>query len=189
MQRCVRTLPVVWLIAGLTAFAGSGGSGPQVELLYRVGRDHAGHCPVEKVREILAKRVTAYGCRRATVAVQGNDHVLVRLSARDPATLRLLRSVIESVGHLEFRLVADPESRPGEQWVESGKAQAPPGYTTYVIRTLAAGAAVSQKVLVSDRAEMTGAFSEQEAKALRTVLMAGALPAPVVLERQTPVEP
>lgn len=269
MSQCCRRLVVLCVVGALAPLAGCD-RGPEIELVYRVGRDLDGGYPVREVREILAKRLKAYGARGASVRVQDEQHLVVRLPARDPALLRQLRDIIENVGHLEFRLVADTASETYVAWENLGKTEDPPRYTTYVVRPMTGDGAGGDKILVADEPVMTGAyikatrvvrggeslypsvglsftpsgeirlatltgenvgrrlaiilntrrdpdgvitekgtchsapvirsrvlgdveirgdFSMDEAKALRTVLMAGSLPGPLELVRQTPVAP
>ena len=245
------------------------------ELLYRIlqeGEKQA--ASAEEIKGVIQKRIDAYGLREPRIQAQGSDRILIQLPGQASEALETIKSVIQNIGHLEFRICADPKSQPYDEWKKAGMAKDPPGYTTYPVRSLKEGENEYEvrKILVSNEAKMTGEpirstrvisggsarslhpsvglsftpvgeqifarvtgenvgkhmaiilntrrgaddsviakgtcysapvirtrifgdaviegdFSEEECKALRTVLMAGSLPAPLALESENTVGP
>ena len=100
-----------------------------IELLYRI--DHAeapkGSALAEHIERIIRRRLDAYGLEEALVEAEGGDTIRVRVPDVGQEELERIKGVIENIGHLEFRFVADPGSAPDEEWKESGEA--PEGYT------------------------------------------------------------
>ena len=182
MGTCRSASRLVCLVLALWVPAMCGAPRPGVELLYRVLRDPAGGCPLAEVSEVIKKRLDAWGCRGATVLPQGDEHILVRLPIKDPAALRQIQRVIENIGRLEFRLVADPSSQLYHEWVGSGREKDPPGYTTYVLRSPKKDGLPEEKLLISNRAEMTGAHIA----AARVIKPSGSRLRPVIGLRFTP---
>ncbi|MFC1805415.1 protein translocase subunit SecD [Planctomycetota bacterium] len=243
------------------------------ELLYRILQEgDKAVASAEEIKEVIQKRVDAYGLREPRIQAQGTDRILIQLPGQASGALETIKSVIQNIGHLEFRIVADPKSQAHEEWKKAGMAKDPPGYTTYTVRSLKEDKYVEQKILISNDVKMTGKyiratrvisagsgqsfhpsvglsftpvgeqvfasvtgenvgkrlaivlntrrdgedaiidkgtcysapnirtrifgdaviegdFSEDECKALRTVLMAGSLPAPLALESENTVGP
>ena len=128
------------------------------ELLYRILQDDKSKqaASADEIKEVIQKRIDAYGLREPRIQAQGTHRILVQLPGQAAAALESVKSIIQNIGHLEFRLVADPKSQPHEDWEKSGRAKDPPGYTTYTMRSLQDERYVDRKVLVSNRVEMTG---------------------------------
>ena len=128
------------------------------ELLYRILQDDESKqaASAEEIKLVIQKRIDAYGLREPRIQAQGTNRILVQLPGQASAALESVKSIIQNIGHLEFRVVADPKSQPYEDWEKSGRAKDPPGYTTYTIRSLQDDRYVERKVLVSNSVEMTG---------------------------------
>ncbi|MGQ9589679.1 MAG: protein translocase subunit SecD [Planctomycetota bacterium] len=82
------------------------------ELIYeldlsRIEYDRGG--VAETVKDTIAKRLDAYGLKEISVAVQGQDRLVIQLPGTDERTVRDLKRQIETAGTLTFRLVA-PQS-------------------------------------------------------------------------------
>ena len=245
------------------------------ELLYRIlqAEDDKDAVSADEIKDVIQKRIDVYGLREPRIQSQGTNRILIQLPGQASDALETIKGIISNIGLLEFRIVADKESQPYDEWEKSGMAKDPPGYTTYSLRSLKEGEEdyETRKVLISDRVEMTGEpisstrvippqgtqlrysvglsftpigktefarvtgenvgkqlaivlntqrdadgniiapgecssapvirtkiygdaviegdFSEEECKALRTVLMAGSLPAPLQLENENTVGP
>ena len=248
------------------------------ELLYRiqVDDDTKKTTTSQQMKGVIQRRIDASGLREPRIQVQGTDRLLIQLPGQEAAQLTYIKRVIEDMGHLEFRLVAAEDSSAWKDFVATGRAKAPDGYTTYELRSLKEGEEEVEKetVLISNQvagdltgefigatyvnttgtggslkptvnltfdsrgqqkfgqvtgenigqrlaivlntrrktdgtildkgkcysaptiksaifgtAEISGDFDISEAQALRTVLMAGSLPAPLVLEHENTVGP
>jgi len=126
------------------------------ELLYRILHDPKSPtgASAEEIKAVVQRRIDAYGLREVRIQAQGTDRLLVQLPGQEAAALETLKSVIQNIGHLEFRLVAPRNSEPYKTWKETGKA--PPGWTEYPLRSLKEEKYVEEKILVKDQVEMTG---------------------------------
>lgn len=126
------------------------------ELLYRILHDEkaTGGVSAEEIKAVVQRRIDAYGLREVRIQAQGTDRLLVQLPGQEAAALETLKNVIQNIGHLEFRIVAPKNSEASKTWEETGKA--PPGYTEYSVISLKDEKRVEEKLLVSDRVEMTG---------------------------------
>jgi len=126
------------------------------ELLYRIVQV-GGHqaASAEEIKSIIEKRINIHGLREPRIQAQGTARILVQLPGQEMAELERLKKIIQNIGHLEFRIVASQNSEAHNTWRETGVA--PPGYTEYTIKAHAGeGASRDEKVLVSDKQEMTG---------------------------------
>ncbi|MHC4780908.1 MAG: protein translocase subunit SecD, partial [Planctomycetota bacterium] len=104
------------------------------ELLYRLkelpaeeqdkfqGQDLAG-----QIIGIIRERIDAQGVKQPRIQKQGTDRILIQLPGADDAETAGLRKLIETSGHLKFRLVAkdelanqyrDKNAPPGYEWLE-----------------------------------------------------------------------
>jgi len=63
----------------------------------------------EEVKDVISKRLNAYGLKEISIAVQGNDHLVIQLPGKDPDSVSDIKYQIEKSGSLEFRLVAPSE--------------------------------------------------------------------------------
>ncbi|MFP4056890.1 MAG: protein translocase subunit SecD [Candidatus Brocadiia bacterium] len=129
------------------------------ELLYQILLDEETRESVtaQEIKGVIQKRIDAYGLREPIIQVQGSQRILVQVPVRQSGALENIKNVIQSIGNLEFRLVAPQGSAPYKSWKETGEA--PPGYTEYSIPSLKEEeAGEEQKVLVGDRVEMTGEY-------------------------------
>ena len=130
------------------------------ELLYKIklGEKAKETATAEEIKGVVQKRIDASGLREPRIQVQGSDRLLVQLPGQEKGALERVKKVIENIGHLEFRLAADPGSPPDVEWKGSGEA--PEGYTAYNIRSLKKGKGkeTTDRILISDRAEMTGEY-------------------------------
>jgi protein-export membrane protein SecD/preprotein translocase SecF subunit len=112
----------------------------------------------DEVKQILHRRIDAYGLKECRIQAQGTDRILVQIPGQEAATLETIKRVIKETGLLEFRLVAGPKSQQVYQnWINSGKIKVPPGYLVYKIVELKKGGVRREdEVLVSNKEEMTG---------------------------------
>ncbi|HUT36797.1 MAG TPA: protein translocase subunit SecD [Planctomycetota bacterium] len=126
------------------------------ELLYRILHDPqaTAGASAEEIKAVIQRRIDSYGLREVRIQAQGADRLLVQLPGQEAAILETLKSVIQNIGHLEFRLVAPENSEAYKTWHETGKA--PPGWTEYPLRSLKEERYVERKILVRDQVEMTG---------------------------------
>ncbi|NQT85672.1 protein translocase subunit SecD [bacterium] len=123
------------------------------ELLYRILMpEDSQDVTAEQIKQIIQTRIDAYGLREPRIQAQGSDRILVQLPGQEPSSLETIKSVIQNVGHLEFRLVASGDIE--KRWKDSGET--PADYTEYAIPSLKDGEVQMRKVLVSDKSEMTG---------------------------------
>ncbi|MBM4034755.1 MAG: protein translocase subunit SecD [Planctomycetes bacterium] len=131
------------------------------ELLYRILHDPRGGgvgVSAEDIKAVVQRRIDAYGLREVRIQAQGADRLLVQLPGQEAAVLDTLKSVIQNIGHLEFRLVAPENEKvePYRVWRDTGKA--PPGWTEYAIHSLKDERLVEEKILVKDQPELTGEY-------------------------------
>jgi protein-export membrane protein SecD/preprotein translocase SecF subunit len=126
------------------------------ELLYRivqVGTHQA--ASADEIKSIIEKRINIHGLREPRIQAQGANRILVQLPGQEMAELERLKKIIQNIGHLEFRILANKESEAYRSWMQTGVA--PPGYTEYTIKAHAGEpGSHDEKVLVSDKSEMTG---------------------------------
>ena len=59
----------------------------------------------EQVKDIIARRLNSYGLKEISVAVQGEDHLIVRLPGTDPQSAEEIKRQIRTAGNLTFRLM------------------------------------------------------------------------------------
>jgi len=61
----------------------------------------------EEVKDIIARRLNAYGLREISVQVQGDDHLIIRLPGTDAQSVEAIKDTIRRAGNLTFRLGVD----------------------------------------------------------------------------------
>lgn len=61
----------------------------------------------EEVKDIIARRLNAYGLREISVQVQGDDHLIIRLPGTDAQSVEAIKDTIRRAGNLTFRLAVD----------------------------------------------------------------------------------
>lgn len=88
------------------------------ELIYeldlsRIEYDRGG--VAETVKDTIAKRLDAYGLKEISVAVQGQDRLVIQLPGTDERTVRDLKRQIETAGTMTFRLVAPQSEQQSER--------------------------------------------------------------------------
>ena len=110
----------------------------------------------ETVKQIIQRRIDAYGLRETRIQAQGDKDILVQLPGQEPAALETIKRIIKESGRLEFRIVAPKTSEAYKEWKNTGKA--PAGYMEYPLRSLKDDRYVEEKTLVSDKLEMTGEY-------------------------------
>ena len=108
----------------------------------------------EEIKDIIQKRIDAYGLRETRIQAHGDASILVQLPGQEAAALETIKRIIRESGRLEFRLVASEKSEAHKTWKETGKA--PPGFRVYPLRSLKEDTYEETKILVNDRVEMTG---------------------------------
>ena len=103
----------------------------------------------EKVIEIIRKRIDAMGLKEPIIQKEGSDRIQIQLPGQDKEEIQRVQNIIESSGHLEFRLVSS-----NDQLIKQAEAgDVPEGYHWYSPR-----GNPQEKVLVNDDAELTGEF-------------------------------
>ncbi len=110
----------------------------------------------EQVKEIIQRRIDAYGLRECRLQVQGDRNILVQLPGQEAAALDTIKRIIKESGRLEFRLVLSKDSDLHKEYLKTGKV--PPGYREYELRSLKEEGVVKETILVSDKVEMTGEY-------------------------------
>ena len=128
------------------------------ELLYRIQIDDETKKSVtaQEIKGVIQRRIDASGLTEPRIQVQGTDRLLIQLPGQEAEQLEQIKSVIQNIGHLEFRLVA--EGGPVETWTRTRKA--PAGYHEYELLSLKEGQEdfSRERILIGDRAEMTGKY-------------------------------
>ncbi|HUS59669.1 MAG TPA: protein translocase subunit SecD [Planctomycetota bacterium] len=104
----------------------------------------------EKVIDIIRKRIDAMGLKEPVLQKEGNDRLLIQLPGQDDQETLRMKSIIESTGHLEFRLVSGNEALNRRAL----NGDIPEGYSLYTLRNKFTGD--SEQLLVSNKAELTG---------------------------------
>lgn len=171
-----RTRGVVSLALAALVAVGCEKTPPKVELRYRVLPDDAGNCPRDEVAETLQQRLQIWGAPGATVRAEWAQRLVIGLPFDDPAHVEQARRVIEVLGRLEFRLVAAPASEVYGEWMRGGEGKPPAGYTVYTIPSHREDDPTPEKLLVSDRVEMTG----EHIKSTRVIPPSGTMLRPAV---------
>jgi len=136
----------VWVSsAGLTLGLDLAGG---AELRYRV-EEHAGEGTgsAEKIIEILRKRIDAMGLKEHISVKEGTDRILVQLPGKDEAETARMQRIIESSGHLEFRLVCS-----NEELIRQAETNPVDGYLWYTPRS------GGNRMLIKNEAELTGDY-------------------------------
>jgi SecD/SecF fusion protein len=131
------------------------------ELTYKLDLSHIARDRAqvtEEVKDIIAKRLNAYGLKEISVAaVKGQDQLVIQLPGTDSQSVGELKYQIEKAGNLTFRLVAPEEYQGPErrkqfqeeerefnakdtEWVEKKRADASfneprPQPPEYLVRT------------------------------------------------------
>ncbi|HVR73302.1 MAG TPA: protein translocase subunit SecD, partial [Planctomycetota bacterium] len=80
--------------------------------LSRIERDRSS--VAEEVKDIISKRLDAYGLKEISISVQGEDHIVVQLPGSDTQSVEELKMQIERAGSLTFRLVLEGTEYQGE---------------------------------------------------------------------------
>ena len=120
------------------------------EFRYRI-IEHGQHTDkiAEKVIDIIRKRIDAMGLKEPIIHKEGFDRIVIQLPGQDKEETKRIQNIIESSGHLEFRLVSSSEAIIKQ--AEAGDV--PDGYHWYSPR-----GNPEEKLLVKDDAELTGEF-------------------------------
>src|SRR5688572_8245248 len=82
------------------------------ELTYELDMSHvpADRAQVTKeTKEVIAKRLEAYGFRKVSIAIQGEDRLVIRLPRKDAQSVQELKNLIERTGNLDFHLVVEDQ--------------------------------------------------------------------------------
>ena len=138
----------VWVdAAGLTLGLDLAGG---AELRYLIlEHDKESEATAAKVIEIIRKRIDAMGLKEPVIQREGPRRIQIQLPGKDEHEIRRIKNIIESTGHLEFRLVCS-----NEQLVRQAQAgDVPEGYRWYQRRD-----DPTQRLLISDKAELTGEY-------------------------------
>jgi len=120
------------------------------ELRYLI-QEHAasGEDAAAKVIEIIRKRIDAMGLKEPIIQREGPKRIQIQLPGKDKQEVQRIKNIIESTGHLEFRLVCSNTEL--IQQAEAGDV--PEGYRWYTERDNP-----EEKLLVKDNAELTGEY-------------------------------
>jgi len=104
----------------------------------------------EKVIDIIRKRIDAMGLKEPVIQKEGVDRILVQLPGQDDQETLRMKNIIESTGHLEFRLVSDNDSLKRR----AANGDIPKGYHLYTVKNT--NPSKKEQLLVSDKTELTG---------------------------------
>ncbi len=105
----------------------------------------------EQVKNIISRRLNAYGLKEINVSVQGDDHLVVQLPGTDAQSVSDLKRQVETAGELEFRLVASPSEETQDKqaqyqrlereydeklrvWIASDRSSPRPIAPAYIVR-------------------------------------------------------
>ena len=143
VERDVRVLS-----AGLTLGLDLAGG---AELRYRViAQGMERETAAEKVIEIIRRRIDAMGLKEPIIQKEGATRIQIQLPGQDEQEIQRIQNIIETTGHLEFRLVSSNENL--KRQAETGDM--PEGYHLYVPR----GGEEGSRLLVKDEPELTGQY-------------------------------
>jgi len=103
----------------------------------------------KKVIEIIRRRIDAMGLKEPIIQPEGTDRIQIQLPGKDEQEIERIKNIIESSGHLEFRLVADDDTL----LKQARAGDIPEGYHFYEMR-----GNPEQKLLISDTVALTGEY-------------------------------
>ena len=125
------------------------------EMRYRIMPQRGEDVQADQMIEIIRKRIDAMGLKEPIITTEGSDKIHIELPGEDDQEIDRIRNIIESTGHLEFRLVSSNE----EILQQARHSDVPPeGYTWYEMRTRKRTSEEPQKLLIKDTPELTGEF-------------------------------
>ncbi|MDP6111275.1 MAG: protein translocase subunit SecD [Planctomycetota bacterium] len=81
----------------------------------------------EQIVDIIKRRINITGLKEPRIQAQGTDRILIQIPGKDKAQVESIKSIIQTSGHLEFRVVNDNEATKKEAL--SGVV--PPGHKLY----------------------------------------------------------
>src|SRR5688572_11578263 len=102
----------IWLLAKVPIQLGidlQGGT----ELTYHLdlSRIQADRSQVaQEVKDVISKRLNAYGLKEISIAIQGDDQLVIQLPGKDAQSVQELKNQIERAGNLNFQIVAEERS-------------------------------------------------------------------------------
>lgn len=107
----------------------------------------------EKVKEIIRRRIDAMGLKEPIILLENPDRLVIQLPGKNEKEIQRIKNIIESTGHLEFRLVSSNDTL-----IKQAKAgNVPEGYHWYELTTESFdGKVTTRQYLVSDKVELTG---------------------------------
>ena len=79
------------------------------ELIYELELDYTSANPedvAEEVKDIMGRRLNAFGLKELSIAVDANNHLVVQLPGSDEAAVQRIKQQIERAGNLRFQIVA-----------------------------------------------------------------------------------
>src|SRR5262245_19669972 len=84
-----------------------------LDLSHVAPTEQGGPTPAEQVKNVIAQRLDIYGLKEISIAVQGDDRLVIQLPGADSQEVDNLKRLIEQAGRLEFRLAA-PDAEQNE---------------------------------------------------------------------------
>ncbi|NQT20735.1 MAG: hypothetical protein HQ592_13590, partial [Planctomycetes bacterium] len=109
----------------------------------------------EKVKEIIRRRIDAMGLKEPIIQLENPDRIQIQLPGKNEQEIQRIKNIIESTGHLEFRLVVDEQDN--ETLFKQARAgNLPEGYHWYELTREDDGKQTVSKFLISDKIELTG---------------------------------
>ncbi|MBN1441147.1 MAG: protein translocase subunit SecD [Planctomycetes bacterium] len=82
------------------------------ELIYELDLGHIAHDPrstAERIKDTIAKRLNAFGLKEISIAVEGDNRLVVQFPGTDQLTIDVLKKQVEQAGALSFHIVADSD--------------------------------------------------------------------------------
>ena len=107
--------------------------------------------------EVIRKRVDGMGTGEVVIAPQGEDRILVQIPGLDPAGIEQVRTQLQKVAKLEFRLV-HPQSEALIAAAEAGEAILPPDHRVETYKDEVDGKPVESKILVRKSVDLDGSL-------------------------------
>src|SRR5207247_1139527 len=150
---------------------------------------------LDQAVEVIRKRVDYFGGGEPIISPVGSDRILVQIPGLDTAKIQEARDQLSRVAKLEFRLVY-PDNGEKLRAIDEGKDVIPAEYRidTHKLHaeggmmTTEFGETVIQDAIYGGDAQITGRFTEEEARGLASVLE-NPLQTPVSIEEERSISP
>jgi len=146
-KRIERTVEVY--AAGLTLGLDLEGGAELRYYIQQHGDAAKSEATAKKVIEIIRRRIDAMGLKEPVIQPEGTDRLQIQLPGKDEQEIERIKNIIESTGHLEFRIVADDDTL----LKQARAGDIPEGYRFYEMRN-----SPEQRLLISDKIALTGEY-------------------------------